>query len=258
MRHREVKGLSSDVRWLYIQRNKARFVNRKSGTGVAALALLTLLVASSVSASQPIRGFATYQVSFNSPMGQRSLLVNETVGPSSKAGYSDLVLQLLGTQQNLTYSRLVNSSENLFPYLPNVVPQSLDYTNGTGYSVHVNVTSSGTTTVKFNGEQYTLGVLAISVSAAYGTQSFRANGTVETFPSSLVYSASVGNGMVGLRVVLQATDLPLASSSPQTTTAAYVGVGVGIGAMALGGAFLIRRKERKVETQGEKPLHWVD
>jgi hypothetical protein len=243
---------------LYIERTKTRDVNKRRGSGIAGLVLLTLLVASSVSASQPIRGFATYQVSLSSPMGQRSMLVNETVGPSSRAGYSDLVLQLFGTDQNLTYSRLVNSSENLFPYLPSVAPQSLNYANGTGYSVHVNVTSSGTTTVKFDGEQYTLGVLTVSVSAAYGTRSVRANGIIETFPSSLVYSASVGNGMVELRVVLQETDLPLASPSPQTATAAYVGVGVGIGALALGGAFLIRRQERKVETQGEKLLHRVD
>lgn len=217
-----------------------------------------LLIGSSAFAVQPSTGFATYSISVVSPKGVHSVLINETVSPSTKAGYSDLVLQLLGGEQNLTYSRLVNASESLFPFLPSLGTQSFDYSNGTAYSVHLNVTTSGTTPVMFKGGQYNLNVLTVSAAASFGGRSVRTNGTVETFPSTLVYSASLGNGTARLQALLQATDLPLVSTPPQTTTAAYIGAGVGIGALVLGGAFLMRRREKKAEKQGVKPLHWVD
>jgi hypothetical protein len=233
-------------------------VNKKRYTSFIGFAMVALLLVSSAVASQPIRGFVTYQVSLTSPKGQHSVLVTETVGPTSQAGFSDLVLQLFGKQQNLSYSRLVNASDNLFPFLPSITTRSIDYSNGTKYSVHVTLTDSGTSVVTFKGSQYTLSVLGITISGSYGTRAFRANGTVDTFPSSLVYSASLGNGTARAEALLQATDLPLNSPSAQTSTAAYVGAGVGVGALVLGGVFLIRRRTKKVETKGEKPLHWVD
>lgn len=220
--------------------------------------MAALLIASSVAAAQPVRGFASYRITLSSPMGQHSVLVNESFSPSARAGYSDLVLQLIGTQQNLTYSRLVNASEDFLPYLPSVAPQSLNYSNGTSYSLHVNVTASGTEDVTFEGSQYTMNLLTLSGSASYGNRSIVANGTVETFPSALVYSASLESGMVQLKAVLQATDLPLNSPGSQISTSTYVGTGVGVGAAALGGAFLMRRRERKTKQQEQKPLHWVD
>ncbi len=222
------------------------------------MALVALLLASSAVAAQPVRGYAAYQVSITSSRGQHSVLVNETIGPSNKAGYSDLVLQLIGRQQNLTYSKLVNASEDLFPYLPSTATQSFSYSNGTAYSVSLNLTDSGKTAVTFKGSQYNLDVLAISVSASYGDRSIRANGTVETFPSALVYSASIGNSTARLQAVLQSTDLSLVAASSEMPTSAYVGLGAGIGALVLGGAFLIRRREKKAVEQKEKPLHWVD
>jgi hypothetical protein len=233
-------------------------VNKRGYISIASLAMVALLIASSAAASQPVRGFVTYQVSLTSPKGQHSIVVNETVGPTSKAGYSDLILQLIGKQQNLSYSRFVNASDNLFPFLPSFATRSFDYANGTRYSIHVNLTAAGATVVTFKGAQYTLNILAISISGSYGLRTFRANGTVDTFPSSLVYSASLGNGTARAQAVLQATDLPLNQSSPQASTAAYVGASVGIGALVLGGVFLIRRRTKRVETKREKPLHWVD
>ena len=245
-------------RWLYIEDGAKRPVNKGSYLRIAGLGIIALLFVSSAVASEPASGFVTYQVSLTTPKGQHSVLVTETVGPSSKAGYSDLILQVFGMQQNLSYSRFVNASENLFPYLPSITGRSFDYTNGTKYSVHVNLTSSGTTMVTFKGSQYTLSVLAISISGSYGPRTFRTSGTVDTFPSTLVYSASLGNGTTKVEAVLQATDLSLNQPASQASTAAYVGAGVGIGALALGGVFLIRRRTRKVESKGEKPLHWVD
>jgi hypothetical protein len=245
-------------RWLYIEEGANSPVNKRSYVSMAGLAMVALLFVSSAVASQPVRGFVTYQVSLSSPKGQHSVSVTETVGSNSKAGYSDLMLQIFGTKQNLSYSRIVNASDNLFPFLPSITSRTFDYSNGTKYSVHVNLADSGSAVVTFKGSQYTLSVLTISISGSYGLKAFRANGTVETFPSTLVYSASLGNGTAKVEALLQATDLPLNSPSAQASTAAYVGAGVGIGALAIGGAFLIRRRTKKVDSKGEKPLHWVD
>jgi len=232
-------------------------MNLTGGLSISALAVVVLLLSSSAAASQATRGFAAYQVSVTTPKGSHSVLINETVGPSDKAGYSDLILQFIGTEQNLTYSRLVNASEDFFPYLPAVTNQSLQYSNGTAISVQVHVTTAGTTSITFKGSQYNLNVLAVSASVKFGNESAKANGTVETFPSTLVYSADLGNSTDRLQTVLQATDLPL-NGPPQMATAAVVGAGLGIGAVAVGGVFLLRRREHRVTTQGEKPLHWVD
>jgi len=246
------------ARWLYIEQGTIGGVKGRSSIPVIGLVLAVMLVASSAAAAQPVSGFASYRVTLSSPTGERSTLLNESYTPSDRVGYSDFVLQLTGTQQNFTYSRLVNASEDLLPFLPSVAPQSLEYSNGTRDSLHVNLTSSGTAKVIFGGSQYVLNVLAVSVAASYGNRSARANGTVETFPSALVYSASVSGGSDRLNVTLQATDLPLTSPGSQMPAATYVGAGVGVGVAALGGIFLIRRKERKRDQPKEKPLHWVD
>ena len=233
-------------------------MNRASVFSALGVVLVALLLTSPAVAAQPIRGYAMYSVSASTPVGNHSMVVNETIGPSSKAGYSVLILRLLGDMQNLTYSKLVNASDNLFPYLPNLGTQSFSYSNGTLYNVQVNITASSSTTVTFDGNQYSMSVFAISVSASAGGKSVEANGTVETFPSTLVYSASAGNSTYKIQVLLQATDLPLTGPAPQMDPAMYAGAGIGIGAVAAFGALMIRHREKKVEKQGEKPLHWVD
>jgi hypothetical protein len=222
------------------------------------LALAVLLVSASAEASQPQLGFATYKVEATLPSGQQSMLVNETLEQSAKPGFSDLVLQLIGSQQNLTYSRFVNATTDFFPFLSNLVSQSLEYSNATTGSIHANFSASGTTSVTFQGSQYTMDVFSFVVSGSHDGKSLQVNGTLETFPSSLVYSAEGGNGTVGVQAVLVATDLQLNQSSSPAPAAAYVGAGVGAGGVALAAAFLIRRRDRKVQTQEQKPPHWVD
>jgi len=226
---------------------------------VVVVAVLILLATPAVFASQPNQGFAAYEVTATLPSGQHSVLVNESLFPTNKAGFSTLVLQLIGEEQNLTYSRLVNTTTNLLPYLTNLPAKSFGYSNGTKYSVQGNVSSSGTMTTTFRGSKYTLNVYSLAIHLSYGNTSVNAQGTVETFPSALVYSVSAsGSGNFEVQALLQATNLPLADPSPQTTTASYVGAGIGVGGIALAAALLARRKDRKVRTQEQKPMYWVD
>ena len=233
-------------------------MRNRSGPLIACLVFAVLLVASSATAAQSNVGFAAYKVVVTTSSGQHSVLVNESVSHSAKLGFSDLVLQLTGSRQNLTYSRLVNSSSHLFPLLSNLASQSLDYGNGTISGVHANLSAAGSATVSFQGSQYTLAVYTFALSAARGNMSFAVNGTLETFPSSLVYSVSASGGAANFEAVLQATNLQLTQSPNSASTVAYVGAGVGVGGIALGAAFLVRRRERKTASKEQKPLHWVD
>lgn len=217
-----------------------------------------ILVASSGAAAQGGVGFVTYKVDAAGPSGQHSVIINETAGPSAKAGFTELVLQLIGGQQNLTYSRLVNASVEDFPYLSGVASQALDYANGTAYAVHLNVTATGTEGVTFQGSQYTLTVYSFVASVSYANRTLGADGTLATFPSSLLYSADVSAGNESAHAMILATDLQLARPSAQAPTAAVVGAGVGAGGVALAAALIVRRRERRTQTEGEKPLHWVD
>jgi hypothetical protein len=223
---------------------------------------LSLLLGSAVVASNSNLGFAAYRVTVTLPGGaEYSILVNETVHGTDRVGFSDLILQLTGGEQNLTYSKLVNSSQNYFPYLTDVVSQSFDFSNGSAYAIHANFSAAGTTAVTFGGSKYTLSVFDIAVAGTYRNRTVGADGTIEVFPSSLVYSTSIGNETARIDAVLQATDLPL--NRPQAgigMTADYVGAGLAIGgAAAVGAALVVRHREEKLEAEGEKkPLHWVD
>jgi hypothetical protein len=224
--------------------------------------VLLLLSSSAVVASNSNLGFAAYRVTVTLPGGgEHSILVNETVHGTDRVGFSDLILQVTGGEQNLTYSKLVNSSQNYFPYLTNAVSQSFDFSNGSAYAVHANFSAAGTTSVTFGGNKYALSVFDIAVAGTYRNRTVGADGTIEVFPSSLVYSASIGNEIARIVAVLQATDLPLTKPPAGIgTTADYVGAGLAIGgAAAVGAALVVSHREEKAETESEKkPLHWVD
>ena len=233
-------------------------VNRRAGATLAALAIVLLFTGPTVLAAQPTTGFAEYKITAATPMGAHSVLVNETVKGSDRAGFSDLILQLTGTTQNLTYSRLVNSSEALLPFLPTIPSHSFNYDNKT-FSVHANLTQAGTKSVTFQGSSYTMTVYVILLSATYGNRSFAAAGTIEAFPSSLVYSVELSSGILfQASLVLQSTDLPLSQPSTAMATAASAGAGVGVVGVAAAAALFVRHRGKHPKAQEQKPLHWVD
>jgi hypothetical protein len=225
---------------------------------LVAFATALLFVGPAALAAQPTTGFAEYRITAATPLGAHSILVNETVKGSDRVGFSDVTLELMGSTQNLTYSRLVNSSKVLLPFLPTIPSQSFDYSNST-FSVHVNLTQAGTKSVTFQGSSYSMTVYDISLSGSYGNKSLAAVGIIEAFPSSLVYSVELSSGMLlQASVVLQKTDLPLSQPSTAMATAAYAGAGLGAVGVAAAAALVVRRRTRHAKAQEQKPLHWVD
>jgi hypothetical protein len=94
-------------------------------------------------------------------------------------------------------------------------------------------------------------VYDISLSGSYGNRSFAAVGTIEAFPSSLVYSAELSSGILfQASIVLQKTDFPLSQPSTATATAAYAVAGVGAVGVAAAAALIVRRRERRSKAQG--------
>ena len=233
-------------------------MNRLAGMTLAALALTLLFAGPVALAAQPLTGSASYKITLSSPMGTHSVLVNETVKGSDRVGFSDLILQLTGSTQNFTYSKLVNSSEALLPFMPTVPSQSFDYANKT-FSLHANLTQVNPESVSFQGSSYTMNVYAISLTGSYGNRSFATAGTIESFPSSLVYSVTLSSGILfQASVVLQGTNLPLSQPSTTAATAAYAGAGLTAVGVTAAAAFVIRRRDRRSKAQEQKPLHWVD
>ncbi|MGP8125861.1 MAG: hypothetical protein ACLQEQ_08390 [Nitrososphaerales archaeon] len=237
-------------------------MGRPGRLSIALLAMALLLSTSAVLASKSNEGFAAYSVIVTQQGGpEHSVVVNETVSGAAKVGFSDQILQLTGEGQNVTYSKLVNSSQNYFPYLTNALSQSFEFSNGSTLAVHSNFSAAGTAETSFQGSKYSLTVFDIDFGGTYANRTASANGTVEVFPSSLVYSVKIGNSTALIDAVLQSTDLPLTQpSAGMGTTAAYVGAGLGIGGVAAGAALVVRHREQKARTQDEKkkPLHWVD
>jgi hypothetical protein len=233
-------------------------MKRPTGVTLFAFAITLLFTGSAALATQPTTGSASYRITLSSTMGTHSVLVNETVKGSDRAGFSDLILQLTGTTQNLTYSRLVNSSEALLPFMPTVPSQSFEYSNKT-FSIHANLTQAAADSINFQGSRYTMTAYDISLSGSYGNRSFTAVGTIESFPSSLVYSVVLSSGnLLHVSIVLQGTNLPLSQPSTASATAAYAGAGLTAVGVAAAAALVIRRRERHSKAQGQKPLHWVD
>lgn len=214
-----------------------------------------------VFAAQTTQGYVAYSVTLGGPSGDKSFVINETVQSSSSAGLSNFFLNLVGQDQHLTYSRVVNSSANLFPYLPILSNQSLSYA-GKNYSFTLTLTTAGTGTLNFQGSSQSTKSFGLAFSATYGARTFKGTGSIVVFPSALVYSAAIQtDASYNLKVVLTATNLPLVDPPGMNQTAAVITAGAGIGAAALVILLLIRRRRNSHINHGtadERPIHWAD
>lgn len=238
----------------------------------AALAILTLLslglvvpvafsstgdILSGLSPAVP--GFAAYTVQIQSHGQTRAFTFNESVRATQTQGKDLLTLAIASQHGNLTYTRIVNSSDFLQPFVPAISNQSLNLEyNSTSISLHL--AQDETTSLTFQGTAYQM--TAYSFSAAVKSANFSGTdvGSFSTFPSGLVYSLDSNiNGSTTVNATLTATSLPLssASASPQLQVES-----VGIGAAAVGGLLLatlgVRSRRRARQEAPQKPDYWVD
>ena len=204
-------------------------------------------------------GYVAYAVTAVSDGVAKTYSVEESVSQSSAQGESVLSLAFHSASTNLTYSHLVNSSLEVFPYLPVITNSTYSYNNGS-YDITVHVAKDGTGSVGVKGSQYVLEVYSFyaNISRAQMTP-VSVGGNFTVLPSGLVYSVYLASNGTSAYLTLSSTSLPLqASSGGMGTQAASAGVGasavVGTLALSLG----VRSRRGKRQERAEKPDHWVD
>jgi hypothetical protein len=265
---------------------------KRSGVAVCAAALLMVLLGTVGTASAATPGYAVYNFQLTSQGHTDSFTVNETVAATSNAGSDTLILSIVTGSWNASYSRSVNASDELSPFLPAVTNQSLSYASKYG-NITANISKNGTIPIEFQGAQYSLISYAFTLTGAYNSSSGKVQGSITTFPSGLINTVTVSanyptlpgfgmgqltgfngssiggmlpfattalQGTVSLHISLVATSLPLSiSSSSVTAQAASVGIGAGAAASALAIGLNIKSRSKQKETAPEeKPDHWVD
>lgn len=245
---------------------------------LAVLALLAVLGGSVATASAATPGFAVYSVQFSSPGHSYSLTVNETVAATASPSTDSLILKVAAQAWNFNYSRSINSSSMVSPFLPSVTSQSLSYSYGSDV-VNASIADNGTSSLQFAGQSYTLTDYALSAAVTFNGTSVAVSGSLSAFSSGLIYSldlsssglpaaslAAVGNvtgiptGPVNVSLTLLSTSLPLNADSASTAAqAASIGLGAGAAVSALALGLGVRhRGKQKPTTSEEKPEHWVD
>jgi len=218
-----------------------------------------------VYASQSTQSYAAYRITLTNGNVSKSFTVNETVQPSSASGFSILTISLAGANENLTYSKVVNSSSSLlFPILPVSNNQSIIYQNR-NYSVRLSIDRTGSTSVTFNGSSYQL--IDYNFSATFRSSNYSSrslNGEISVFPSDLVYSAQVRYNQTTLNLQLLATNLSLdpPATGPASLVEPIAFSAVGAVVVFVGMLYGIRRFRKKPATESSpadgKPSYWVD
>jgi hypothetical protein len=184
--------------------------------------------------------------------------VNESVTPSSNPGKSILFLSVEATSGNFSFSRVVNSSSTLFPYLPAI--SNMNYTYGDkSHSVTAKITQQGTSQVNFQGKMYSLTdyIFSANIVSAKGTQTI--SGNISAFPSDLVYSfaSQINDTRVALTLTSTSLALGTTSAAPAVQAAsAGLGISLAVAAVALSLGVSLRRRHRPEGST--KPDHWVD
>jgi hypothetical protein len=226
--------------------------------GLAVLFLIIVSTAGTALASPS--GFAAYSVQVNSRGSSRNLTVNESISPTSNAGFDRLILKVASGSWNFNYSRSVNSSLDLFPFVPAISNQSFSYSSGSS-RVSADVTQNGTLSVSFQGKTYQLTSLSFRASFSTSNHTGSLAGVLYAFPSGLVYSLRTSfNATTSFSATLQSTSLPLNAAASSSSAAQIASAGLGAGAVlsVVGLSLGVRSRRRKGQPAGAKPDYWVD
>ena len=261
---------------------------------LSVFAALVLLVGTAGAAGAATPGFAVYRVVTTVQGQSNSFTVNETVAATSSPSYDNLILNFAWAGQTLNYSKSVNASDDLSPFIPSISNQTFSSTSASG-TVTVNVLRNGTIPVQFQGASQSLTSYSLTGSLTSNGTDVTIQGALTTFQSGLVNSAGLtidyptipapalqgmlagansssnpsGTGLaslpttqgtVNVSITLLSTSLPLNAASPSSTARAVsVGIGAGAAVSALAIGLGVRRHNKQASPAPEdKPEHWVD
>lgn len=230
-------------------------------TALASAALLVLLGSSAAAFASTGSGYVTYGVHFSSGAGMsKDFTVNVTSAPSSNPKLDNVLLQIVGSSLNLSYSKAINATTQVFPMIPAISNQSFSY-SANSTSVSLKVAQNGSSTTQFQGRSYTLTSYSLTAAVSYGNYSATVLGALDTFPSGLVYSlkGSTAAGSYSFALTLKATSLALdsASATPASQVAS-IGLGAGAVVAALSLSLGIRSRRKHKAQEETRPEYWVD
>lgn len=261
---------------------------------LSVFAALVLLVGAAGFTSAATPGFAVYKVAVTTDGQSQSFTANETVTATSSPLYDNVTLSFASAGQTFSYSRTVNASDDLSPFIPSISNQTFSSTTVSS-TVKVNVLKNGTIPLQFQGASYTLTSYSLAGSLSSNGTTVTIQGALTTFQSGLVHSASLtmdypaisasalqgiqadtnsslfpfatglaslpsSTGTFNISITLLSTSLPLNASSP-SATARVVSVGIGAGAVVSAlaiGLGVRRHNKHETPTSEDKPEHWVD
>ncbi len=173
---------------------------------------------------------------------------------------SDVTLQIASAMGNLSYSKIMNSTQVILPYFPTIANQSVSY-QFHNYSISATINQAGSGSASYNAKTYSLSNYTFSINVS-GKSQVSATGSASVFQSGLVYSATiVANGTDTVNVQLLGTNLPLDPQSGSSQTTTSVAVAGGAASILVGvGAFVVykRKGPSQAENSETKPLHHVD
>jgi hypothetical protein len=264
---------------------------KKTEAVIPVLALLALLIGAVGTVSAATPGFAAYSIQVSSMGVSHEIVVNASVSATSNAGYDKLVLGIVSGSTDLNYSRSINSSDDISPFLPAVTNQSFTY-HSNGASLTLNIMKNGSVPLQFQGGNYKLASYALSATVQRNGTSKTISGTLLAFPSGLIYSVSFSvplsemlglptqgiaipgygagsnpfeslaglpTGTATLSLTLLSTSLPLAGPSSSTTEqAASIGIGAGAAVSVLALALGVQYKKKHEPEELTKPEYAVD
>jgi hypothetical protein len=221
------------------------------------------------------------------------MTVNESVSATSSPSYDKLILSIVSGNSTFSYSRPINSSMDVSPFLPAVTNQSFAYTSGSS-NISVSLVKNGTSLLKFDGGSYGLTSYSLVTNVSFNGTTESIDGAISAFPSGLVYSVKLAEalpslqgltglgalggtlpgfnttlglgalsspdlGPVTLSITLLSTSLPLSGPHSSTTEqAASIGIGAGAVVSVLALGLGVRYKHRHDASQQPKPEYSVD
>ena len=220
--------------------------------------LSPLIVLPVVASSGGSTQFAAYNITLTNSTQTRSVLVNESITPSTN-GMSNLALQLVSSMSNLSYSRLVNSSYAIFPVLPSIGNQSFSYQTH-NYTIAISIVQTGSGSVVVSGATYATTEYNFNASLS-GSHNLSVSGTLAVLPSGLIYSALLTHNGTTVQIQLLSTNLSLGANSQTSTTVQTATIAGGASAIFGVGALVFykrRSASRTSQNDSDKPLYHVD
>ncbi len=225
------------------------------------LIMFALSTAALTAASFTVR-YASYELTYTQDGTTHSVLLNESVSPTSNPNLSILSIVLQSNMWNLSYSQAVNSSEAFFPYVPSISNRSFYYSTPQ-YALSFTLEDQGPVNIQYLGQTYKGTIYGFTGDAKVNQSTYSLSGNLTVFPSSLLFSLIVElNATATISAKLVSTNLQLSAADPRASYALVaVTAGVGVAAvliMGLGLPFLSNRRRSAAQAPTQPKDYWVD